>query len=138
MATPNQIVMDGFPFGIFTFTYALTGVAATDAAVAATFGKVVTLDKAVAEGGAVKLAGDGDPIFGRIYVAENRAILNMRTASVARFFKERVPAAVNHGIVVGDRIVGAGNGLVKKDAAAAATNPIVVAVGTDYVIAEML
>lgn len=136
MATINQIVTHGFPFGIFTFTYALSGVAATDDAVALAAGKAVALDTTAA--GTVKLAGDGDVIFGRIYVAENRGVLGIRTASVARKFKEKMPAANGHGIVVGDRIVGAGAGLVKKDAAALASNPIVVETGTDFVVAEKL
>lgn len=140
MAVPNQIVLEGFPFGTFTFTYALSGVTATDTAVAATAGLAVALDTTAA--GTVKLAGDGDVIFGRIYQAENRAVLGMVVASVARKFKERVPAAPGHGITVGKRVVGAGAGLVKLDTAnagaGAPTNPIVVATGTDYVIVEML
>lgn len=138
--TPAAIIQEGFPFGQFTFTYALSGVAATDDAVAATAGKAVMLDPAAP--GTVKLTTDGARIFGRVYVAENRAVLGMRVASVARKFKERLPAAAAHGIVVGDRIVGAANGLVKKATlnagAGEATDPIVVETGTDYVIAEML
>jgi hypothetical protein len=138
--TPNQVQMEGFPFGQFTFTYLLSGVAATDDAVAATAGKAVALDTAAA--GTVKLAGNGERIFGRVYVAENRAVSGIRTASVARKFKERLPAAGGHGIVVGDRIVGAGAGLVKKatlnSGAGEVSDPIVVETGADYVIAEML
>jgi hypothetical protein len=133
------VVNDGFPMGLFTFTYHLTGLSATisDVDLAATAGKAVALDNTAA--GSVKMAGDGDVIFGRIYVAENRALLNGgKVASVARKFKEKLPAATGHGIAVGDRIVGAGNGLVKKDAAAAASNPIVIESGTDYVVAEKL
>jgi hypothetical protein len=131
------VVSEGFPIGIFTFTYHLSGAFANEAAVAATAGKAVSLDTTAAA--SVKLAGDGDAIFGRVYVAEDRnSIGGGRVASVARKFKERLPAATGHGLVVGDRIIGAGNGLVKKDAAAGVANPIVVEVGTDYVIAEKL
>jgi len=131
------VVSEGLPLGIFTFTYHLSGTFADDAAVAATAGKAVSLDTSAAA--TVKLAADGDVIFGRVYVAENRsAIGGGKVASVARKFKERLPAATGHGIVVGDRVIGAGAGLVKKDTAAAASNPIVVEVGTDYVIAEKL
>lgn len=138
--TINTVVLEGFPFGNFTFTYALSGVTASDEATAAAAGKAVSLDTAAS--GTVKLAGDGDVIFGRVFQAENRAVSGMVVASVARKFKERLPAASGHGIVVGNRIVGAGSGLVKKDTAnsgaGSPTNPIVIAVGTDYVIAEML
>jgi hypothetical protein len=133
------VVADGFPIGLFTFTYHLSGFpsTATDADLGAAAGKAVSLDTAAAA--TVKLATDGDAIFGRIYVAENRAAIGGgKVASVARKFKERLPAAAGHGIVVGDRVIGAGAGLVKKDAAAAASNPIVIEVGTDYVVAEKL
>lgn len=131
------VVADGFPIGIFTFTYHLTGLAAklTDDDVTALQGKAVTLDTAAAT--SVKLAGDGDRILGRIYVAEDRALLNGgRVASVARKFKERLPAAVGHGIVVGDSVVGAGGGLVKK--AGAANDNIVIETGVEYVVVEKL
>ena len=141
MAVPNQIVTHGFPFGIFTFTYLLTGVAATDDAVAATVGKVVAQDTTSA--GAVKLAGDGDAIFGRVYQAENRAVLNMRVASVARKFKEKVPTAAGYANpAVGDRVIGGGNGTVKKATANAGagvpSDPVVIEVGTGFVVVEYL
>ena len=133
------VVSEGFPIGIFSFTYHLTGFAAnvTDDVVAAAAGKAVALD--ITAAASVKLAGDGDVIFGRVYVAENRASSGGgKVATVARKFKERLPAAVGHGINIGDRIVGAGAGLVKKDAAAGVGNPIVIETGTDYVVAEKL
>lgn len=133
------VVSHGFPIGIFTFSYHLTGLPsdATDAVVAATAGKAVSFDTAADN--AVKLAADGDEIVGRIYVAENRAAIGGgKVASVARKFKEKLPAAVGHGITRGQRIVGAGNGLVKAAASGNATGPIVIEVGTDYVVAEKL
>lgn len=136
MATPNQVVNEGYPFGIFTFTYVLSDALADDAAAAATSGKAVTLD--TTGPGKVKLAGNGDKIFGRVYVAERRVQLGFNVASVARKFKERLPAANGHGIVVGNRIVGAGAGLVKLETTADVTNPIVIETGADYVIAEYL
>jgi hypothetical protein len=140
--TPNGVQMEGFPFGIFTFTYLLTGVAATDDAVAATAGKAVSLDTAAA--GSVKLAADGEEIFGRVYVAENRAVSGVRVASIARKFKERLPATAGHAIAVGNRVVGAGAGLVRKVATGvpaevtAGAGNVVVETGTDYVIVEKL
>lgn len=141
MAVPNQIVTHGFPFGDFTFTYKLSGVTATDDAVAATAGKVVSLDTAAA--GQVKLAGDGDKIFGRVYTAENRAVLGLVVASVARKFKEKVPTAAGYtSPAVGDRVIGGGNGTVKKatanSGAGEPNDPIVIEVGTGFVVVEYL
>lgn len=135
--TPNTIVLEGFPFGAFTFTYAMSGVAQTDEAAGALAGKAVALDTTAP--GTMKLAGDGDPIVGRVYVGENRAVESLVTASIARKFKERLPADNGHGIVVGDRIVGAGDGKVKGAADNTDhTMPLVIATGDDYVIAEYL
>lgn len=131
------VVLEGFPRGTETFTYHLSGFPAnaSDEQVAAAAGKVVSLDTTAA--GTVKLAGDGDAIFGRVYVAENRAAIGGgKVASVTRTFKEKVPAAVGHGIAVGDSVVGAGNGLVKK--AAGANRTIVIQTGTDFVVVESL
>jgi hypothetical protein len=140
--TPNAVVLEGFPFGIFTFTYEMSGVAQTDDAAAATLGKAVSLDTGAP--GTVKLAADGEEIFGRVYTCENRAVLGTVTAAIARKFKERLPAAPAHGIVVGDRVVGDGAGLVRKAAAGtpaevtASQGNIVIATGDEYVIVEML
>jgi hypothetical protein len=141
MAVPNQIVNEGFPFGLFTFTYSVSTAMADEAAAAAMAGKVVSLDTAAA--GTVKLAADGDAIFGRVYVAEKRTVLGMNVASVARKFKERVPTAAGYTTpAVGDRVIGGGNGTVKKATANAGagvpSDPVVIEVGTGYVIVEFL
>lgn len=141
MATPNQIVNHGFPFGIFTFTYALSGTFADDAAIATTTGKVVALDTSAA--GTVKLAGDGDEIFGRVYVAERRAVLGINVASVARKFKEKVPTAAGYAApAIGDRVIGGGNGTVKKatanSGAGVPSDPVVIEVGNGFVVVEYL
>lgn len=129
--TPNGIVSSGFPLDDFTFTYALSGVAATDAAAAATVGKAVSLDAAAPS--TFKLAADGEVILGRIFQAENRE--TGRTAAIQRKFKEKLPAALGHAIVVGGSVVGAGAGLVK--AAVAANNTLVVETGTDFAVVEL-
>jgi hypothetical protein len=141
MAVPNQIVNEGYPFGLFTFTYSVSTAMADEAAAAAMAGKVVSLDTAAA--GTVKLAADGDAIFGRVYVAEKRTVLGMNVASVARKFKERVPTAAGYTTpAVGDRVIGGGNGTVKKATANAGagvpSDPVVIEVGTGYVIVEFL
>jgi hypothetical protein len=140
MATYNitGVVLHGFPRGTDTFSYHLSGFAAdaSDDTVAAAAGKAVSLDTSAA--GTVKLAADGDIIFGRVYVAENRAATGGgKVASVARQFKEKLPAAVGHTIALGDSVVGAGGGLVKK-AAPNSNRTIVIEVGTDYAVVEQL
>lgn len=138
---PAGLVSHGFPFGNFTFTYALSGVAATDVAVADAAGKVTAWDTAATN--TVKLAGDGDAIMGRVYVAENRAVLGIRVASVARKFKEKVPTAAGYTApAVGDRVIGGGAGTVKKatanSGAGVPTDPIVIEVFTGAVAVEYL
>ncbi len=134
---PAGVISYGFPIDVTIFTYLISGLA-DDAAVAAAAGKAVTQDLTAAN--TVKLAGDGDIIFGRVFLAENRTGggIGIKTAAIQRLFKEKLPAAVGHGIVVGDRVLGAGAGLVKKDAAATRANPVVVETGTDYVVVEKL
>lgn len=63
----------------------------------------------------VKLAGDGDLIFGRLENVEDRKVEGIKVGAVkiigGMAFKKSKAA-----VVVGDKVVGAGNGLVKKDA----------------------
>lgn len=140
MATPNQVVSFGFPLDPFIFTYKLAGVYATDEAIAATAGKAVSLDTTAVNG--VKLAGDGDAIFGRIVVPERRTVLGMNVASVARKFKDKLPTVAGYNAVVGDRVIGAGSGTVKKATANAGagvpTDPVVIEVFPGYVAVEYL
>lgn len=130
--TGAGVVSYGFPIDDFTFTYLITGLA-DEAAVAAAPGKAVAWDNTAAN--SVKLAGDNDVIVGRVRTAENRTVLGIKTAAIARKFKEKLPAATGHGIVVGDYVVGAGNGLVKK-LASGTNNSRVVEVFDDSVVVE--
>jgi hypothetical protein len=131
VGVPNQVVSWGFTLEDFIFTYLMSGTPSTS-----DVGKAVSLDTTGTN--TVKLTADGDVIFGRLETFEDRTLLSIKVGAVARKFKNKLPAAVGHGIAVGDRIVGAAGGLVKKDAAASASNPIVVEVGTDFVVAEKL
>ena len=137
--TGSGVVASGFPQTAdkFTFTYYLTGAFADENAVRATEGKAVSQDTAAAS--SVKLAANGERSFGRVYVAERRAILGFNTASIQRKFKEKLPAAVGHGIGLGASVVGAGNGLVRLAAAGAeagSAGNIVVETGDNYVVVE--
>lgn len=137
MAIPNQVVSFGFPIDVTTFTYLLNA-----ATTAADVGKAVMLDTAAAN--TVKLTTDAAQIFGRLETFEDRDVLSMKTGAVSRNFKEKLPAANGHGIVVGDRVVGAAGGLVRKANSGVAAevtasqNNIVVEVGTTWVVVEKL
>ncbi len=136
--TGTGVVSSGFPLDDFTFTYLISGLA-DDAAVAAAPGKVVSQDTAAAS--TVKLAGDGDAIFGRVRTAENRSVLGIKTAAIQRKFKELVPTAAGYSApAVGDRVIGGGAGTVKKatanTGAGVPSDPVVVEVFTGYVAVE--
>lgn len=133
------VVSFGFPLDDFTFTYLISGLAdqaATDAAP----GKVVSQDTTAAN--TVKLAADGDAIFGRVRTAENRTVLGFKTAAIQRKFKEKVPTAAGYTTpAVGDRVIGGGAGTVKKatanSGAGVPSDPVVVEVFTGgYVAVE--
>jgi hypothetical protein len=136
--TPAAVVSFGFPIDAFTFTYLISGLA-DEAAVTAASGKVVSQDTAAAS--TVKLAADGDAIFGRVRTVENRAVLGFKTAAIQRKFKEKVPTAAGYTApAVGDRLIGGGAGTVKKatanTGAGVPSDPIVVEVFTGFVTAE--
>jgi hypothetical protein len=88
----------------------------------------------------VKLAADGEQLFGRLETYEDRDSLSIKTGAVSRLFKEKLPAAAAHGIVVGDSVVGAGAGLVRKAAGGELTGnrTIVVETGATYVVVERI
>ena len=68
----------------------------------------------------VKLAGDGDPVFGQITVVEIPTNPNDRgVAQVTIMGGYRLACAVNAPFAIGDTVVGAGDGLVKKGTAPA-------------------
>jgi hypothetical protein len=139
--TGSGVVSFGFPIDAFTFTYYITGLA-DDAATAAAVGKAVSQDTSAAS--SVKLAADAEAIFGRVFQAENRSVLGVKTAAIQRRFKEKLPATVGHAIAVGESVVGAGGGLVRKVATGvpaevtAGARNVVVEVGTDFVVVEQL
>lgn len=139
--TGTGVVSFGFPIDAFTFTYYISGLADATA-VAGAVGKAVMID--TANPSTVKLTTDGAAIFGRVFQAEDRDVLGVKTAAIQRKFKEKLPAANAHGIVVGDSVVGAAGGLVRKVASGtpaevtAGQRNIVVEVGTDFVVVEQL
>jgi hypothetical protein len=73
-------------------------------------GKAVTLD--LTQPNTVKLAGDGDPVHGRLEVYEDRGV-----CTVQHQFTDKIPKAAATVVAIGDSVVGAGGGLVKSGAA---------------------
>lgn len=137
--TLNDIVLEAFSMEDFTFTYFLTGnptVTNNDIV-----GKAVAIDPTTR--GAVKLAGAGDVIFGRIYQYEDRTQQGGgKVVTVERKFRKRLPKLNATVIAIGAVVEGAGNGLVRAIAtptiATAAESNVVIDVGADgtYVIVE--
>jgi hypothetical protein len=125
----NDIVLEAFSMEDFTFTYFITGTPDPTDIV----GKAVALD--ATQRGSVKLAGDGDIVFGRIYQYEDRTQQGGGlVVSVERKFRKRLPKT-GAAIAIGATVVGGGNGLVKAAALDLRDN-VVIDVGTDYVVVE--
>lgn len=126
---PNQVVLDGFTQHEFAFPMLISG-----GATSADIGKAVTLDTAAEA--TVKLAGDGDPIYGRLFQVEDRSQEGVTTCTVETRFRKRLPKTAA-AITKGDSVVGAGGGLVKAAAAASSKNIVLfVDEAADYVIVE--
>jgi hypothetical protein len=132
MYDPRNIVSSGFPIDDVRFTYAISGVVTQ-----ADLGKAVTQDKTAPN--TMKLAGDGDPIHGRLETYEDRSQQGAgKVGTVARQFKEKLPANAGHTIAVGDSVVGAGAGLVKDAGAGVSNRTLCVEAGVDFVVIELL
>jgi hypothetical protein len=133
--TIGAVVSQAFTLDDFLFTYNVSGSVTTD-----DVGKAVSQDTGAAS--TVKLAADNDVIFGRLETYENRITLGITVGTVARKLKCKLPATAGHGITVGKRVIGAGAGLVKLDPAGSGaglvSNPLVIEVGTDFVVVEAL
>jgi hypothetical protein len=125
------VVSYTYPIEAFAFTYLLAiATAETDV------GKAVMQDVSAAS--KVKLAEDGEAIFGRLEVFEDRAVAGIKVGTVSRKFKAKLPAISGHGIIVGDAVCGSATaGSVRK--AVVGVDPIsnlVVEVIGDEVVVE--
>ena len=133
---PNQVVLDGFTQHDFAFTMFLAaGHGLTDEEL---IGRVVTLDATAAA--TVKVSGDDDPVYGRIFQVEDRSQEGVVTVTVETRFRKRVKKASGTVIARGSSIVGAGAGLVKAATTADPAKNIVLdggdSAGNTYVIVE--
>jgi hypothetical protein len=136
---PNAVVTYQFSFEDFTFTMNLaSGITAADV------GKAVALDTAA---NTVKLAGDGDNIYGRLETFEDRKQQGIKVGAVSRKFRSKLPVKSGltsfNVVAVGDTVVGAGSGEVKASNSGSAKTPdiyknTVVEVGSGYAIVEKL
>lgn len=125
----NQVILNGFTMDDFIFTMFFSGDLA-DAAI----GKVVALDTATKA--TVKLAGDGDTIYGRIFQVEDRSQEGVITVSVETKFRKNVPLKAGEVVAIGDTVVGAGNGEVKAAAAPNHSDNVVLDVTDTYVTVQ--
>lgn len=101
------VTLNGFYDEKSVHTFIISGTVTTN-----DVGKAVTLDTATAN--TVKLSGDGDAIFGRLMAVEDRAIEGVKVAAVCRRFSATLPIKSGQTVAVGDTLVGAGSGEVKK------------------------
>ena len=128
--TANAVVTETFTFNDFIFTMNVSG-----AVTQADLRKAVTLDKTAPN--TVKLAGDGDPVYGRLETFETGGLDRLTVGAISRKFRTTLPKTAA-AIAVGDVVTGAGGGLVKKDATAGATGNTVIEVRADSVVVEKL
>lgn len=132
----------GFTFNDFQFTYLLSGVVTL-----ADVGKGVTLDTTAAN--TMKLAGVGDPIYGRLETFEDRISLGIKVGNVSRKFKDKLPVKAGltgfDVVALGDTVVGAtaNGGDVKALNSGSAKTPnhafnVVIEVGSGFAVVEKL
>ena len=126
----NAVVTETFTFNDFIFTMNVSG-----AVTMADLRKAVTLDKTAPN--TVKLAGDGDEVYGRIETFETGGLDGLTVGAISRKFRTTLPKTAP-AIAVGDVVIGAGGGLVKKNAAAGAFGNTVIEVRDNSVVVEKL
>lgn len=129
----DKVTLRGFHWEYSSLTFNLAA-----GIVAADVGKAVSLDTTAPN--RVKLAADGDAIVGRLSTVENRVVEGINVGAVELQFANVLPIAASAvaGLVVGDTVVGAGNGEVKK---APANNPrnnfVAEIIGTNAVVVQV-
>ena len=98
-------------------------------------GKAVTQDTSAPN--TYKLAGDGDPIFGRLEIVEDRANEGQLVGNVKLLLMGvKLPIKAASGVAVGSFVIGAGAGEIKPQVADATTirpsNLYVVSIADGY------
>ena len=95
-------------------------------------GKVVTQDTSAAN--KVKLAGAGDPIFGRLERVEDRVVEGVKVGNVKIIGGMELPIASGYTPEVGDAIIGAAGGYVTKVGSGESSDLVVWEAKSDSVI----
>lgn len=126
----TKVSLRGFHFEDFLLTFTLAaGITAADR------GKAVSLGAAA---NTVKLAGDGDVIIGRLETVEDRKVEGQLVGAVALKFANALPIKAGEVVAVGDTVVGAGAGEVKKAATADhGANFVAEVVGNEAVVVKV-
>jgi len=129
--TPNSVVTYQFSFEDFTFTYYLKSTIT-----AADVGKAVTIDATARN--SVKLAGAGDPVFGRLETFEDRKQDGVKVGAISRKFRSKLPTS--GAVAVGDHVVGAATAGLVATGTATVNDPRnhVIEVGNGFAIVEKL
>lgn len=105
--TPNSVVTQTFSFEDFIFTMLVSGAVTVN-----DVGKAVALDLTAPN--TVKLAGDGDAVFGRLETFEDRTQEGIKVGAVSRKFRTILPTSAQ--LAVGDEVVGSATaGAVKAN-----------------------
>jgi len=109
------VSLEGIFFPDFEVTMLISGTVTK-----ADEGKAVAIDNTASN--TVKLAADGDPVFGRLQAYENRVQEGIKVATVATKFIATLPIKAASGVARGDSIQGAGAGEIKPIGVSAATD----------------
>lgn len=132
----NKVTLKGFHFEDFHLTVNLSGMnAVTDSRTVV--GKAVAIDATAPN--TFKLAGNDDVIVGRLVSFENRiGQAEGVVGTVAFKFASTLPIATGETVIVGNTVVGAGDGEVKAAGAANyAMNMVVAIEGTNAVVLKL-
>lgn len=128
----NQVVLDGFTQHDHAFTMFLAaGSSLTDDEIR---GRAVSLDTSAPA--TVKMAADGEAIYGYVFQIEDRSQEGVVTVSVETRFRKRLKKDGATVMAIGDTAVGAGAGLVKSAVTADSAKNVVLEVASDYVIVQ--
>lgn len=130
MATPfhTTVRLDGFRVEESILTYVVEGNVNANHV-----GRAVSM---TANAGAVKLAGDGDTIIGRLDSVEARE--DGTVGAVCHRFSAKMELAANSGVAIGGSVVGAGDGLVKAANAADHTDNVVVGLDATHAVVNRM
>lgn len=129
----TAVVAHSFSFPDFTFSMNVSG-----AVTAADVGKAVALDTATAN--TVKLAADGDVIYGRLESLETGGLDGLTVGAVSRKFRAILPTSGNPAL--GVQLSGAGAGVAKatgtQPAEALKTNRVIEILTGNRAVVEQL